>query len=93
MGWGVGANDVEAVLRSLPSLTLRYAAQDRAGRALAHLVDEAARGRRTCCIRRCPARPGHAHWAALCTQAAGLFSVVFDEPLRAARRSMPSSMR
>jgi cysteine-S-conjugate beta-lyase len=23
--------------------------------------------------------PGHAHWNALCTQAAGLFSIVFDE--------------
>ena len=23
--------------------------------------------------------PGHEHWARLCTQAAGLFSVVFDE--------------
>ncbi len=35
MGWGVGVNDVEAVLRALPSLTLRYAAQDRGGRELA----------------------------------------------------------
>jgi cystathionine beta-lyase/cystathionine gamma-synthase len=35
MGWGVGANDIEAVLRSLPSLGIRYAAQDRAARTLA----------------------------------------------------------
>ncbi|HNK17852.1 MAG TPA: PLP-dependent transferase, partial [Piscinibacter sp.] len=35
MGWGVGANDAEAVLRALPSLPLRYAAQDAAGRRLA----------------------------------------------------------
>ena len=26
-----------------------------------------------------PEAPGHAHWAALCSQAAGLFSIVFDE--------------
>ena len=29
MGWGVSANDAETVLRSLPSLALRYAAHDR----------------------------------------------------------------
>jgi cysteine-S-conjugate beta-lyase len=77
MGWGVGANDAEAVLRALPSLPLRYAAADRAGRALAHwwaqrpeaaqVLHPALEG-----------SPGHAHWRALCTKAAGLFSVVFD---------------
>jgi len=36
LGLGVGANDVETVLRSLPSMGLRYAAQDRTARALAH---------------------------------------------------------
>ena len=84
MGWGVGANDVEAVLRSLPSLTLRYAAQDRAGRELATwwtkrpevvaVLHPALEG-----------SPGHAHWAALCSQAAGLFSVVFDERVSSAQ--------
>ena len=78
MGWGVAGNDAELVLRSLPSLPLRYEAQDRAGRALAAwwstrsevvaVLHPAVEG-----------SPGHAHWAALCTQAAGLFSVVFDE--------------
>ena len=77
MGWGVGLNDVEAVLRALPSLPLRYAAQDAAGRTLAqwwlrqaqvsHVLHPALSG-----------SPGHEHWRALCTQAAGLFSVVFD---------------
>ena len=33
LGWGVGANDAELVLRSLPSLALRYEAQDRGRRA------------------------------------------------------------
>ena len=35
LGLGVGANDAEAVLRALPSIGLRYAAQDRTARALA----------------------------------------------------------
>ena len=77
MGWGVGANDVELVLRSLPSLHVRYDAQDRAGRALAHWL--AARPEIVAVLH--PAlegSPGHAHWAATCTRAAGLFSVVFD---------------
>ncbi|MBX3604629.1 MAG: aminotransferase class V-fold PLP-dependent enzyme [Piscinibacter sp.] len=80
MGWGVGANDVEAVLRSLPTLPLRYAAQDRAGRALAQWWS-----RQPQVVQvlhpALPGAPGHEHWRALCTQAAGLFSVVFDERL------------
>ncbi|MBC8056630.1 MAG: PLP-dependent transferase [Rhizobiales bacterium] len=78
MGWGVGANDAETVLRALPSLPLRYAAADRAGRILARwwaqqsevvqVLHPALEG-----------SPGHAHWAHLCTQSAGLFSIVFDE--------------
>ena len=84
MGWGVGANDAEAVLRSLPSLALRYAAHDTAARTLAqwwaqrpevtHVLHPAL-----------PGSPGHAHWQRLCTQAAGLFSVVFDERYSAAQ--------
>ena len=82
MGSGVGANDVEAVLRGLPSLPLRYAAQDAAGRALAQwwqrqpnvaaVLHPALEG-----------APGHAHWQAHCSAAAGLFSVVFDERIPA----------
>ena len=77
MGWGVGMNDAEALLRALPSLPLRYAAQDAAARTLAawwqrqpqisRVLHPALAG-----------SPGHEHWAELCTQAAGLFSVVFD---------------
>lgn len=82
LGLGVGMNDVEAVLRALPSVALRYAAHDRATRALA----------RWCTTRpefaqvlhpALPTSPGHAHWKALCGEAegraAGLFSVVFPE--------------
>jgi cystathionine beta-lyase len=32
-----------------------------------------------------PGSPGHAHWQSLCTQAAGLFSVVFDARHSAAK--------
>jgi cystathionine beta-lyase len=81
VGWGVGANDAEMVLRSLPSLPLRYRAHDAAARELAawfqrrpeiaQLLHPAFEG-----------SPGHEHWRALCGEdglAAGLFSVVFHE--------------
>ncbi len=85
LGLGVGANDAEAVLRALPSMGLRYQAQDQAGRALA----------RWCATQpqfaqvlhpALPGAPGHAHWQQLCGPAeargqggaAGLFSVVVD---------------
>jgi len=90
VGWGVGANDAEAILRSLPSLPVRYRAHDIAARELAawlkarpeisQLLHPAFEG-----------SPGHQHWRALCGGnaqgsgpdagglAAGLFSVVFDE--------------
>jgi cystathionine beta-lyase len=77
LGYGVGGNDVELVLRSLPSLPLRYEAQARAGIALAewwtkrreitHVLHPAL-----------PGSPGHEHWQRLCGSAAGLFTVVFD---------------
>ncbi|RYF78694.1 MAG: cystathionine beta-lyase [Comamonadaceae bacterium] len=80
MGWGVGANDVEAVLRSLPSLRLRYEAHDRIARELASWFEN----REEIVQVLHPAladSPGHAHWRALCGDeglAAGLLSVVFD---------------
>jgi cysteine-S-conjugate beta-lyase len=78
MGWGVSANDAETVLRSLPSLALRYAAHDAAGRLLARWWSQ--RPEVTDVLHPAlPGSPGHDHWARLCTQAAGLFSVVFDE--------------
>ena len=87
LGFGVGANDVEAVLRSLPSMEVRYRAHDRSARALAawlqerpeiaHVLHPAFAG-----------SPGHEHWRALCGEdglAAGLFSVVFDARYPSAR--------
>ena len=78
IGFGVGANDAELVLRSLPSLAIRYEAQARAGRELAawwagrpevvQVLHPALEG-----------SPGHEHWKRVCSEAAGLFSVIFDE--------------
>lgn len=84
LGLGVGANDAEALLRSLPSLALRYAAQDAAGRTLAEWL----RRRPEIAAVRHPAlagSPGHDHWAATCRAAAGLFSVLFDERIPSAQ--------
>jgi cysteine-S-conjugate beta-lyase len=77
LGLGVAANDAELVLRSLPSTALRYHAHDRTARALAawlqqrpeiaQVLHPAVEG-----------APGHDHWRATCSAAAGLFSVVFD---------------
>jgi cysteine-S-conjugate beta-lyase len=81
VGWGVGGNDAETVLRSLPSLPLRYRAHDEAARALAAWL----RDRPEVAVLLHPAfdgSPGHEHWRALCGDdgvAAGLFSVVFHE--------------
>ncbi len=81
LGFGVGANDVEAVLRGLPSMALRYRAQDEAARELARWCQ----GRPQFIQVLHPAlsdSPGHAHWYELCGGrsggAAGLLSVVLD---------------
>jgi cystathionine beta-lyase len=78
IGFGVGGNDVELVLRSLPSLPLRYEAQARAGRVLAgwwRQRPEVAQVLHPAL----PGAPGHEHWQRLCSDAAGLFSIVLDE--------------
>ncbi len=74
LGVGVGMNDCELVLRNLPSLPLRYAAQDQAARRIAQW----AQGQPWAAAVLHPAlpgAPGHAAWAALCTQAAGLVGI------------------
>ena len=76
-GWGVGGNDAELVLRSLPTLPLRYEAQARAGLTLAQWWAERPETLRVL-HPALPGSPGHEHWARLCSDAAGLFSVVFD---------------
>ncbi|MDR2852949.1 MAG: PLP-dependent transferase [Burkholderiaceae bacterium] len=81
LGIGIGANDAEALLRALPSLALRYRAQDQAARQLAQWLAE-----REEIVQvlhpALPGTPGHTHWQTLCGPqdlAAGLFSVVFDD--------------
>ncbi len=77
LGLGVGANDVEFVLRALPTLPLRYAAQDAAGRRIAQWALGRAEFVRVL-HPAVPAAPGHAHWASHCRAAAGLVTVEFD---------------
>ena len=84
LGIGVAANDVETLLRSLPTIALRYHAHDASARQLAHFM-----GRQTVVKQvlhpALPGSPGHAHWAATCTAAAGLFSVMLDPALSTAQ--------
>ncbi len=84
MGYHVGINDIESVLRSLPSMALRYKAHDVAARQLATWL--ATRSEVVQVLH--PAvvgSPGHAHWKALCSTgkqddyAAGLFSIMLDD--------------
>jgi cystathionine beta-lyase len=80
MGYGIGVGDVETVLRSLPSIALRYAAHDRSARELALWLQDRAEIAQVLH----PAlegSPGHANWLRLCGAtdlAAGIFSVVLD---------------
>ena len=76
-GHGVAANDVELVLRSLPSLALRYAAQDAAGRSFAQWCTKQAQFTRVL-HPALPDSPGHAHWRSHCSAAAGLVTVEVD---------------
>jgi len=86
LGICVGPNDVESILRSLPTISMRYAAQDRTARLLAQWW----KSQKACVQVLHPAlegSPGHAHWQALCApegsegSAAGLFSVMLDPSL------------
>ena len=81
LGFGVGANDAEAVLRSLPSMALRYRAHDQAARELALWCQTRAEVAQVL-HPALPDSPGHAHWRSLCSSgfggAAGLFSVIFQ---------------
>ena len=84
LGLGVGANDVELVLRGLSSMALRYHAQDAAARQLAQWL--AVQGPVTRVLHPAlPDAPGHAHWAATCNAAAGIFSVLIDPAVPAAK--------
>ena len=84
LGIGVSGNDTETVLRSLPSVALRYRAHDATARELARWLQQQAAVAQVLH----PAlsgSPGHEQWLQLCGganagqgAAAGLFSVVID---------------
>lgn len=92
LGLGVGANDAETLLRSLPTIGVRYAAQDQIARDLASWVSS-----QSFCAQvlhpALPASPGHSHWQQVCAHgghgsaglAAGLFSIIVDEHIAPAR--------
>ncbi|MDP2263904.1 MAG: PLP-dependent transferase [Hydrogenophaga sp.] len=77
LGLGVGANDAELVLRGLPSMALRYHAQDAATRALAQWM-----GHQPGVVQvlhpALDGSPGHDHFVRDARAAACLFSAVFD---------------
>jgi cystathionine beta-lyase len=81
LGFGVGANDAEAVLRSLPSMALRYRTHDEAARTLARWCQTRAEFSQVL-HPSLPESPGHRHWREVCKSefggAAGLFSVIFS---------------
>lgn len=81
LGFGVGANDAEAVLRALPSVALRYRAHDQSTRALAQWCQTQSEFAQVL-HPALPDSPGHAHWREVCSSelghAAGLFSVIFQ---------------
>ena len=81
LGLGVAANDAEFILRGLPTLALRYHAQDAAARSLAAWLGQQPAVHQVL-HPALPGAPGHAHWAATCNAAAGLFSVLLDARLR-----------
>ncbi len=77
LGLGVAGNDAEMVLRSLPTMALRYTAQDLAARQLAHWLQTQPQVA-SVLHPALPGSPGHEHWAQHCTQAAGIFSVLLQ---------------
>lgn len=84
LGLGVGANDAELVLRGLPSLALRYHAQDGIARALAAWMQRQPKVARVF-HPALPGSPGHEHWKRHARAAACLFSVVFQPDIPAER--------
>ena len=84
LGLGVAANDAEFILRNLPTMALRYHAHDAAARTLAAWLGTQPAVRQVL-HPALPGSPGHAHWAATCTAAAGLFSVMLDAALTPAQ--------
>lgn len=84
LGIGVAANDAELVLRSLPTLELRYRAHDQSARRVARWLQSQPVIKQVL-HPALPGAPGHEHWSRHCSDAAGLFSVLIDASLPAER--------
>ncbi|QCB45264.1 PLP-dependent transferase [Hydrogenophaga sp. PAMC20947] len=84
LGLGVSGNDTELVLRGLPSMALRYQAQDASTRALATWM-QSQKGVSQVLHPALKGSPGHDTWLRDAKAAACLFSVVFDERFDATR--------
>lgn len=84
LGLGVAANDAELVLRGLPSMALRYRAQDSATRELARWM-QTQPGVVQVLHPALPGSPGHDHFERDANGAACLFSAVFDASISQAR--------
>ena len=76
VGYGVGGNDAELVLRGLASMAVRYAAQDKSTRALAGWL-QAQPQIEAVLHPAIASSPGHNAWKRDCSAAACLLSVVF----------------
>lgn len=86
LGYSVGVNDIETVLRSLPSMAVRYAAHGAAAHELAMWCQQ-----QSDIVQvlhpAIPGSPGHAYWQEVCIQgqSAGLFSIVLHGRLSSAQ--------
>jgi cystathionine beta-lyase len=84
LGIGVAANDAELILRSLPTLEVRYRVHDQSARRVAQWL-QAQQPVKQVLHPALPTAPGHEHWASHCRDAAGLFSILLDPALPVAR--------
>jgi cystathionine beta-lyase len=78
LGLGVSADDTYLVLRSLPSMKLRFDAHDNGGRRIAAWLKSRPEIERVL-HPALPDCPGHAIWQRDFTGAGGLFSIIFNE--------------
>lgn len=77
LGLGVGMDDVYLILRSLPTMPLRFATHDHHARQIATWLTSRPEISKVL-HPALPACPGHAIWQRDFTGAGGLFSVIFD---------------
>lgn len=84
LGLGVGMDDVYLILRSLPSLRLRFNAHDQSARQVANWLQNRPEISRVL-HPALPSCPGHETWKRDFTGAGGLFSVLFDETFSSAQ--------